>query len=79
MHIFIKMSWVTPNYIVRALGTERLSTRDIKNKMKEIGDDETYNVVNKHLRKMFRRKQLFRGREGRCYVYWNPLAKGEIE
>lgn len=72
------MNLITNYEIFGVLGKERLSVRKIESKLKDMGLEGNYNTINKHLRKMVEREQLYREKNGKSYVYWNPIATGEV-
>lgn len=68
------------DWIINILHVNKMTVRQIYNAIEKANENRTYGTVNKHLRKMFRLKQLNRekGYNG-SYVYWNPAMIGREE
>ena len=66
--IFIKMSWMTPDYILKVLNEgEEFTAREMYEK-KMVG--ESIPSINRHLLKMTRLQKIHRKWEDGAYVYY---------
>lgn len=77
--LIFKMGGIIEDRIFEALGGKRLNVRQVRQEVEELKPSysRTYTVIDRHLRKMYRTRQLNREKHhSGVYVYWNPAMWG---
>ena len=72
------MGGIIEDKIFEVLLGEKMSCKELQIRLKRISYERNYEIINKHLRKMFRLKRLDRKKRANTYVYWNPLERKKI-
>jgi hypothetical protein len=70
------MGGIIEDYIILALRDDKLTTKEVNERLKATRDDRKYGTISHHLRKMAHVQILRREkRPDGQYVYWNPCEQ----
>ena len=77
-NLFCKMAGIIEDKIFEVLMAERLTARDIQDRLKGIHCTRKDRTLRRHLRKMFIVRMLEREIVGNSYVYWNSAETQKV-